>query len=105
MAKKRRRSLGAVSIPGVGPVKRGVVVKLRDSNGRLTGRKGIVVGVQKASRYSRAYGKQVFVCDFVSGGAGVGVKGAGDLYPIGKTKRIPADCKDALRAFKRDHGG
>lgn len=89
------------------PVKRGTVVRLRDSNGRLTNSKGIVVGVSKPSSFSRAYGRQVLVCTahgkkdreyFVS------EEGAGDLYPVGTTKRIPKACAAKAVEYRKEYG-
>lgn len=83
------------------PIARGTVVHLRDSNGRVMPTKGIVMRNQKPSAFSRAYGRQVMVC-VVHGRtfSGIHHKGAGDLFPVGKVKRIPKVCRDALAQEK-----
>lgn len=90
------------------PVKRGTVVKLRSgrSGAVMTGRgsRAIVVGFDKPSAFSRAYGKQALVCSIGRGGASVRSVGAGDLYPVGSTKRMPKACREALADYKRTYG-
>lgn len=86
--------------PGVA---RGTVVKLRDSNGRATGKKGIVMSNVAASSFSRAYGRQVHVCLIYGrkvNSALIAEKGAGDLIPVGKVKKIPAKCREQLKTYK-----
>lgn len=88
------------------PVKSGTVVRLRENrSGKLTNMRAIVMGTQPASDYSRAYGRQVFVCQFFGRGQGreryVSTTGAGDLYPVGKVKRIPKTCREALADYER----
>lgn len=91
------------------PIKRGTVVKLRDSNGRLTGRKGIVVQNAPDTNFTRAYGREVFVCTFAKGfsvradGSYVARKNAGDLYPVGKVRKLPPACKAALDEYARTY--
>ena len=86
------------------PVKRGTVVKLRESrSGKVTNTKAIVIGTAPASDFSRAYGRQVFVCTFYgkkSRTRSVSTKGANDLFPVGKVKRIPRECKEALLEYE-----
>jgi len=83
------------------PVKAGTVVRLREqSSGKVTDQKGIVVGLAPASDFSRAYGRQAYVCTVFREGAFVSTTGAGDLYPVGKAKRVPAVCKRALADFE-----
>lgn len=90
------------------PVKRGTVVKLRDGrSGNVTNQRGIVVGVVPSSAFSRAYGKQVYVCTIYgkkSRMTAVWEKGANDLYPVGSTKRIPKICREALADYKQRYG-
>lgn len=90
------------------PVARGTVVHLRESRtGKVIKTKGIVMRNLKPSAFSRAYGRQVAVCvpgstngrrDFV-----IYEKGAGDLFPVGKVKRIPKGCATALAIEKKTH--
>lgn len=82
------------------PIARGTVVHLRDSNGRVMPTKGIVMRNQKPSAFSRAYGRQVMVCVIGKGTMGIHHKGAGDLFPVGKVKRIPKVCTRALKLEK-----
>lgn len=89
------------------PVKRGTVVKLRESrSGKVTNQRGIVVGTAPASNFSRAYGRQVYVCTFAPKGmrslskTRVSTKGANDLYPVGKVKKLPKACRAALAEYK-----
>lgn len=86
------------------PVKAGTVVRLREGrSGKLTNMRAIVMGTQPADNYSRAYGRQVYVCQFFRGrhGPHVATTGAGDLYPVGKVKRIPKGCKEAMADYER----
>ena len=89
------------------PVKRGTVVRLRENrSGNLTNQKAIVVGVAKASPYSRAYGRQVLVCTIYgkkSRDYYVSEKGAGDLYPVGAVKKIPKACRDAAIEYRKSY--
>lgn len=88
------------------PVKRGTVVRLREGrDGTLTNQRAIVMGNVKASSFSRAYGRQVYVC-VISGVRGkrdadVFEKGAGDLYPVGRVKKIPVACRVARHNAER----
>lgn len=87
------------------PVRAGTVVKLRESrSGNVTTQKAIVVGALKPSRFSRAYGRQVYYCTVYRDGAHIGETGAGDVYPIGRARRVPKVCKVALAEYKRDQG-
>ena len=87
------------------PVRAGTVVKLRENrSGNVTGQKALVVGAMKPSDFSRAYGKQVYVCTVDRGGASISEKGAADVYPVGRAKRVPKMCKDALAEYKKDYG-
>lgn len=36
--------------------------------------------------------------------AGTVVKGAGDVYPVGRAKRVPKMCKEALAEYKKSYG-
>ncbi len=109
MAKKKRRGLGLVvmkkgKLTDI-PVKAKTVVRLREGSGGKVGtRKAIVMGTvtgAKSAAYSRAYGKQVYVCMIVSGhGPYIMVRGAADVYPVGAAKKMPASCTSELRRFK-----
>ncbi len=86
------------------PVKAGTIVKLRDHRtGKvIDDRKAIVVGLQPPSNFSRAYGRQAYVCVVESkDNAFVKTEGRGDLYPIGRAKRVPAVCRRALEEYER----
>lgn len=87
------------------PVARGTVVRLRTGQGRATNVKAIVLSNVKASAFSRAYGRQVHVCVFMGknygGSSYVTEKGAGDLIPVGKVKKIPKACREAMKEYKR----
>jgi hypothetical protein len=87
------------------PVRARTVVRTRESrSGKLTDQKAIVVGTAPASDFSRAYGRQVYVCQvFGKSKAYVSTTGAGDLYPVGTAKRIPKVCKDALAEFEASY--
>jgi len=85
------------------PVRAGTVVAIRSSSGKLTGTKAIVVGLQKANSFSRAYGRQAYYCVFHGKEALIGTTGAGDLYPVGRAKRVPKVCKVALATYKRSY--
>jgi hypothetical protein len=87
------------------PVRAGTVVKLRENrSGALTSQKAIVVGAMKPSAFSRGYGKQVYVCTIYRDGPSISEKGAGDVYPVGRAKRVPKMCKTALAEYKKDYG-
>lgn len=87
------------------PVRAGTVVKLRENrSGKVTSQKAIVVGAAKASAFSRAYGRQVYVCTMHRDGPSISETGAGDVYPVGRAKRVPKMCKEALADYKRTYG-
>ncbi len=86
------------------PLKRGTVVRSRDSrSGSITGgRRGIIVGVAPSSNYSRAYGKEYFVCQLGFKGAEyahVTRKNGSEFMAMGKVKKIPAECREALATY------
>lgn len=88
------------------PVARGTVVRLRTGQGVATNKRAIVISNVKADAFSRAYGRQVHVCVFygkspTSRSASISEKGAGDLIPVGKVKKIPKACRDAMKEYKR----
>jgi hypothetical protein len=88
------------------PVARGTVVKLRDSQGRAINARGIVMRNEPASDFSRAYGRQVVVCTFhgkKDRKVYVSSKGAGDLIPVGKVKKIPKSCREAVKQYEEDY--
>ena len=83
------------------PVRAGTIAKTRESStGRVTGEKVIVVKSAKPSDFSRAYGRQVLACTVRRGEAFVREVGAGDLYPVGKAKRVPKMCKAAALEYE-----
>lgn len=135
MAKRKRRGLGfrPSSYPrGLDTrdkrVNRGAVVKIRRGrNGELTNDRGIVMGYTKASDYTRAYGREVFVCE-LEPRAGVETRIASDakkmgrkteaqkilanaahiteksismLVPVGRVKKIPPACRAAKKEYSR----
>ena len=86
------------------PVRAGTVVRLRESrSGKVSDQKGIVVGLAPPSNFSRAYGRQAYVCTIFREGAFVSTTGAGDLYPVGKAKRVPKVCRQALARFEEQN--
>lgn len=91
------------------PVRAGTVVRLREGrSGKVTSQKAMVLGNAPASAFSRAYGRQVYVCTVSNrfpGGANVSTTGAGDLYPVGQAKRVPVVCKEALADYKQSYEG
>jgi hypothetical protein len=91
------------------PIRQKTIVKLREGRtGKLTNKRAIVLGVAPASDYTRAYGREVFVCHIGKhyrdyGGTHVTRRGAGDLYPVGKAKRIPKQCREALEKYEHNY--
>lgn len=85
------------------PVRSKTVVKLRESrSGKvIDDSRAIVLRNVPVSDFSRAYGRQVLICSVHRGEAHIQERGAGDLYPIGVARRIPAVCKKALREYVR----
>lgn len=86
------------------PVRSRTVVKLRESrSGRvIDSSRAIVLKNVPPSDFSRAYGRQVFVCQvFSKNNVAVHETGAGDLYPVGVARRIPGVCKRALAEYLR----
>lgn len=100
----RRDKYGILPKP---PVARGTVVRLREGrNGVATNKRGIVISNVKADAFSRAYGRQVHVCVFYgkkpsARTADISEKGAHDLIPVGKVKKIPKACREAMKEYKR----
>lgn len=84
------------------PVARGAVVNVVHPRGGLAYKRAIVVGVAPASDFSRAYGRQVYVCD-ARGRVSVSEIGAGDAIPVGRVKKIPKACVTALQDYKRSY--
>lgn len=86
------------------PVSRGTIAKTRESrSGRVTDQKVVVVGTIPASDFSRAYGRQVYTCTVYRDGAHISTVGAGDLYPVGRAKRVPKVCLKALTEFESSY--
>jgi hypothetical protein len=82
-------------------IKAGTIVRLRESrSGRVTEQKALVMGTQPPDAFSRAYGRQVYYCTFFGKEAHVATTGAQDLYPIGRARRVPAVCKQALLDYE-----
>lgn len=120
----RRDKYGILPPP---PVARGTVVRLRyGRNGELTNKRGIVMGNVKADNYSRAYGREVYVCTVSGDGAsanrraskamkagedrvakaivkkhtGVEEKNISMVMPVGRVKKIPKICQLAMKIEK-----
>ncbi len=98
----RRDKYGILPPP---PVKRGTIVRLRTGQGVATNKRAIVMSNVKADAFSRAYGRQVNVCVLYGKGSrmtpSITEKGAHDLIPVGKVKKIPKVCRDAMKNHKR----
>lgn len=106
-------------------VERGVVVRFRDSNGKLTTARGVVMGNTPSNAFTRAYGREVYVC-MVDAPAGAEMiardankrrdkqeidkivtrstmifeKSPTLLKPIGRVKKMPALCTLAMKIEK-----
>lgn len=86
------------------PIRQKTIVRLREGrNGTLTKTKGIVMGLVPPSDFSRAYGRQAYVCTIRGDHVHVHTTGAGDLYPVGRAKRIPKSCQSALREYEESY--
>lgn len=83
-----------------GPVQRGAVVNVHHARGGYSMKKAIVIGVVPPDDFSRAYGRQVFVCNFYSDGPSISEVGSRDAVVVGKVKKLPAACKRALAEYK-----
>ena len=81
------------------PVARGAVVNGVHPRGGFKFERAIVMGVVPPNDFSRAYGRQVYVCD-ARGTVSVSEIGAGDARPVGRVKKIPKQCLVALRNYK-----
>lgn len=90
------------------PVKTGTIARERagGSGKVIAGKQVMVVGTVPSSAFSRAYGRQVYVCT-ISGKKDrkvyISERGAGDLYPVGAAKKVPKLCREALAQHKRDY--
>lgn len=89
------------------PVKTGTIARTREggSGKVIAGKQVMVVGVVPPSAYSRAYGRQVFVCEIYGKKdrkVAISERGAGDLYPVGAAKKVPKLCREALAEYKRE---
>jgi hypothetical protein len=73
-------------------------------SGIADGPKVIVLGLEKPSDFSRAYGRQVIyaIPSKRTEGPYIGTCGAADLYPVGIAKRIPKAYKVALAAYRSE---
>lgn len=90
------------------PVKTGTIAREREggSGKVITGKQVMVVGVVPPSAFSRAYGRQVYVCSIYGKKERrvyISTTGAGRLYPVGAAKKVPKICREALTEFKRAH--
>lgn len=97
------------------PVARGAVVNVVHPRGGFKDERVIVVGVAPADDFSRAYGRQVYVCDARglthargaardrAGTVSISEIGAGDAIPVGRVKKIPKACMAALQDYKRSY--
>lgn len=105
--RKHRKSLSGLRVPKRNRVvARGAVVKVRQGrNGELTGKRGIVMGNVKASAYSRAYGREVYVCQIRGDNVDVITKNITMVDPVGKVKRIPKSCRAAMASYKTAQRG
>lgn len=84
------------------PVRQKTIVRLREGrSGNLLKTKGIVMGLAPHTNFSRAYGRQAYVCTIRGDYVHVHETGAGDLYPVGRVKRIPKSCRAAFEDYKR----
>lgn len=106
-------------------IERGVVVKVRDSQGHVTNRRGIVMGKTPADDFTRAYGVEYYVCEVtpiagaemivrdakkrrdpieikrvVEESTYVFEKNATMLKPVGRVKKIPQLCTMAMKIEK-----
>lgn len=86
------------------PIRQKTIVKLRENSGRVMNKRAIVMGVVPPSNFSRAYGKQVYVCTIRGDYGSISEKGANDLYPVGRAKRIPNVCRGMLKEYKQRRG-
>lgn len=87
------------------PVRAGTIVRTRESgSGIVTSQKAVVVGLAPPDDFSRAYGRQAYVCTvYGKNDAHVNTVGAGDLYPVGRAKRVPKVCLAALQEFESSY--
>ncbi len=83
-----------------GPATRGAVVSIVHPRGGLKMKRAIVVGAGARDGYSRAYGKQILVCD-LKHGASISEVGAGDAIVHGRVKKMPKACRVALAEYKK----
>jgi purine nucleoside permease len=88
------------------PVRCRTIALTRDSrSGNVTSGKVIVLGLDKASDFSRAYGRQCYYATPSKRPEGcyIDTCGVNDLYPVGVAKRIPKSYRVALAAYKADY--
>lgn len=84
------------------PIRQKTIVRLREGrNGNLTKKRAIVMGLAPTSDFSRAYGRQAYVCTIRGNYVHISETGAGDLYPVGRAKRVPNICRGAFEEYKR----
>ena len=86
------------------PMRAGTIALTRDTrSGKVTDQKVLVVGLAPPDDFSRAYGRQAYICTIHRGRGHVTTCGAGDLYPVGRAKRVPRLCKIALHEFEENY--
>lgn len=85
-------------------VARGAVVDVVHPRGGMKITRGVVVGAVPESDFSRAYGRQVLVCELSKrGGAHVSEVGAGDAIVRGRVKKMPKACAPAVAEYKESY--
>lgn len=90
------------------PIRQKTIVKVRDSQGKVINKRAIVMGLAPESNFTRAYGREAFIC-FIGkshkayGGPYVVRRGANDLYPVGRAKKIPKQCREALEQYEHNY--
>lgn len=77
------------------PIRSRAIVRLRS----CPEVRGLVLRNQKASDFSRVYGRQVYVWRNGS----IAIENVGDLHPIGVAKRVPQVCRQALVEYLADY--
>lgn len=93
------------------PLRRGTVVRKRDSrSGSVAGNKrAIILGVAPGSNFTRAYGQEYFVCtidprySIKESGAFVERKNGAQFMAVGRVKKMPKQCKEALLDYEQSY--
>jgi hypothetical protein len=90
------------------PIRQKTIVKVRDSSGKVINKRAIVMGLAPENNFTRAYGREAFIC-FIGkqhkpyGGPYVVRRGANDLYPVGRAKHVPKQCREALEQYEHNY--